>query len=193
MHVWLYHRYRSPANQLVLGEHGWVSHNDNGVWYEFDSTQSMFSQGNITEKIRMAKLHCEGEIVVDLFAGNRRHTERERGRVRGNKVEWNGREVGRLRCWVEVLWIYTCNWLLFVLNIGIGYFTLPILVHAKANHVYACEWNPAAVEGLKRGLERNGVSNRCTVLQGDNRKVIIHTVTISLSGLFLCHRLLLQV
>lgn len=43
--------------------------------------------------------------------------------------------------------------------------------------MYACEWNPAAIEGLKRGLEKNRVSsNRCTVIQGDNNKVYCCTV-----------------
>jgi len=36
---------------------------------------------------------------------------------------------------------------------GIGYFTLPYLVHAGALHVHACEWNPAAVEALKKNLK----------------------------------------
>ncbi|TRY88774.1 hypothetical protein DNTS_014996 [Danionella cerebrum] len=52
---------------------------------------------------------------------------------------------------------------------GIGYFTLPYLVHAKATHVHACEWNPDAVKALQRNLEINGVSDRCTVHSGDNR------------------------
>lgn len=54
---------------------------------------------------------------------------------------------------------------------GIGYFTLPYLVHAKASHVHACEWNPDAVAALQRNLEANGVSGRCTIHQGDNREV----------------------
>nr|CAD7402176.1 unnamed protein product [Timema poppensis] len=33
---------------------------------------------------------------------------------------------------------------------GIGYFTLPLLVHAKAEMVHACEWNPNAVTALSR-------------------------------------------
>lgn len=52
---------------------------------------------------------------------------------------------------------------------GIGYFTLPFLVRAKAKLVYACEWNPHAVEALRRNLEVNSVSDRCIVLEGDNR------------------------
>lgn len=54
---------------------------------------------------------------------------------------------------------------------GIGYFTLPYLVHAKADHVFACEWNPHAVEALGRNLELNKVQDRCTVLPGDNQLV----------------------
>ncbi|XP_041652899.1 tRNA wybutosine-synthesizing protein 2 homolog [Cheilinus undulatus] len=56
---------------------------------------------------------------------------------------------------------------------GIGYFTLPYLVHAGAHHVHACEWNPDAVEALKKNLVLNGVSDRCTVHQGDNRQLQI--------------------
>ncbi|KTF95100.1 hypothetical protein cypCar_00025195, partial [Cyprinus carpio] len=54
---------------------------------------------------------------------------------------------------------------------GIGYFTLPYLVHAKAAHVHACEWNPDAVKALQRNLQVNGVSDRCTVHPGDNRQL----------------------
>lgn len=54
---------------------------------------------------------------------------------------------------------------------GIGYFTLPFLVHARAHHVHACEWNPDAVEALKKNLVSNRVSDHCTVHQGDNRKL----------------------
>ena len=53
---------------------------------------------------------------------------------------------------------------------GIGYFTLTYLIHANANHVYACEWNPEAVKALKMNLVKNGVQEKCTVLEGDNRK-----------------------
>ncbi len=55
--------------------------------------------------------------------------------------------------------------------VGIGYFTLPYLVHAGAAHVHACEWNPNAVEALRYNLGQNGVAHKCTVHQGDNRQV----------------------
>ncbi|XP_071440234.1 tRNA wybutosine-synthesizing protein 2 homolog [Hetaerina americana] len=54
---------------------------------------------------------------------------------------------------------------------GIGYFTIPFLVHAKAKCVHACEWNPQAVAALRKNLSNNKVSNRCYVHFGDNREV----------------------
>ena len=54
---------------------------------------------------------------------------------------------------------------------GVGYFTLPLLVHGRASVVHACDWNPVAVEGLRRGLKVNGVSERCVVHYGDNALV----------------------
>lgn len=63
---------------------------------------------------------------------------------------------------------------IYILNVsilGIGYFTLPYLIHGHAKKVYACEWNPDAVEALKRNLLLNKCSERCEVLEGDNRLV----------------------
>ncbi|KAF7651119.1 hypothetical protein LDENG_00115950 [Lucifuga dentata] len=114
--------FRSPVVTMLLGDHSWVRHVDNGIRYEFDVTKCMFSAGNITEKLRVSAFDCRDETVVDLYA-------------------------------------------------GIGYFTLPYLVHAGARHVHACEWNPDAVEALQKNLEANRVSNRCTIHQGDNRQL----------------------
>lgn len=61
--------YRSPSAQMLLGSSGWVEHTDNGVKYVFDVTRIMFSAGNVSEKLRMARLKCSGETVVDLFSG----------------------------------------------------------------------------------------------------------------------------
>ncbi|EPS64733.1 hypothetical protein M569_10047, partial [Genlisea aurea] len=41
---------------------------------------------------------------------------------------------------------------------------------ANAKTVYACEWNPDAVESLRGNLEANHVADRCVVLEGDNRE-----------------------
>ena len=61
--------FRSPNCRLVLGQDPWVTHKDNGITYCFDITKCMFSFGNITEKIRISKLDCKNEVIVDLFAG----------------------------------------------------------------------------------------------------------------------------
>lgn len=52
---------------------------------------------------------------------------------------------------------------------GIGYYTLQFLVRGKAEHVHACEINPHSIHGLRKGLQRNGVSERCTIHEGDNK------------------------
>ncbi|KAK9267461.1 hypothetical protein L1049_009887 [Liquidambar formosana] len=52
---------------------------------------------------------------------------------------------------------------------GIGYFVLPFLVRAQAKMVYACEWNPYAIEALQHNLQANSVGDRCIILEGDNR------------------------
>ncbi|XP_059144933.1 tRNA wybutosine-synthesizing protein 2 homolog [Physella acuta] len=114
--------FRSSQVVMLLGEDGVVTHVDNGISYVYDVTKCMFSAGNITEKLRIAKLDCVGETIVDLYA-------------------------------------------------GIGYFTLPYLIHAKADHVFACEWNPDAVSALRNNLKVNGVFEKCTVIEGDNRKL----------------------
>merc|ERR1711971_435306 len=48
---------------------GMVRHRENRVWYEFNVTKVMFSSGNLTEKIRVAKLAKSTDIVLDLYAG----------------------------------------------------------------------------------------------------------------------------
>ena len=52
---------------------------------------------------------------------------------------------------------------------GIGYYSLPMLVHSQVAHVHCCEWNPNAVRALGSNLESNEVAGRCTIHIGDNR------------------------
>lgn len=54
---------------------------------------------------------------------------------------------------------------------GIGYFTLPLLVHAGAERVHACELNPNAARFLRKNGMVNGVAERLEVLEGDCREV----------------------
>ncbi|XP_053931901.1 tRNA wybutosine-synthesizing protein 2 homolog isoform X1 [Cuculus canorus] len=59
---------------------------------------------------------------------------------------------------------------------GIGYFTLPYLVHAAAAFAHACEWNSHAVEALQRNLVLNGVQDRCRIHHGDSRQLELRDV-----------------
>ncbi|CAG2117610.1 unnamed protein product, partial [Medioppia subpectinata] len=112
--------FRTPNVRLVRGHDLWVTHKDNGIVYSLDVSKCMFSFGNINEKLRVSRLDCTGETVVDLFA-------------------------------------------------GIGYFTLVFAVHCRPELIHSCEWNPNAVEALRRNLELNRVSHKCVVHFGDNR------------------------
>ena len=54
---------------------------------------------------------------------------------------------------------------------GIGYYTLPLLVHGRARRVHACEMNPDSVAALRRNLLAAGVApDRCVIHEGDNRE-----------------------
>lgn len=125
--------FRSSNATLLVGDNIWAHHVDNGIHYVFEVTKCMFSSGNISEKLRVAKFDCRGESVVDLYA-------------------------------------------------GIGYFVLPYLVHAGALLVHACEWNPHAVEGLRRGLKANKVQERCIIHYGNNSEVLFFPVPCKCSS-----------
>jgi tRNA wybutosine-synthesizing protein 3 len=55
--------------EILVGDNGWVDHRENGILYSFDATKCMFSWGNLSEKLRMGRLNCKDEVIVDLFAG----------------------------------------------------------------------------------------------------------------------------
>ena len=42
---------------------------ENGISYSYDFTKSMFSRGNISEKIRFSKFNVYNEVIVDFFVG----------------------------------------------------------------------------------------------------------------------------
>ncbi|GAB2301081.1 hypothetical protein Dimus_035115 [Dionaea muscipula] len=60
---------RDSGLEILVGDNGWVEHCENGILYSFDATKCMFSWGNLSEKIRMARVDCKDEVIVDLFAG----------------------------------------------------------------------------------------------------------------------------
>jgi tRNA wybutosine-synthesizing protein 2 len=60
---------RQPVIRPLLGTDTIATHLENGIRYRFDAAQIMFSSGNIEERLRMAEVECDGETVVDMFAG----------------------------------------------------------------------------------------------------------------------------
>jgi tRNA wybutosine-synthesizing protein 2 len=54
---------------------------------------------------------------------------------------------------------------------GIGYFTIPIAVHANPKKIYACEKNPLSFRYLKENISLNHVTEIVEPLHGDNREV----------------------
>jgi tRNA wybutosine-synthesizing protein 2 len=60
---------RIPASQVMYGRSGEVIHRESGISFCIDPTKVMFSQGNRTEKMRIAALTCAGERVADMYAG----------------------------------------------------------------------------------------------------------------------------
>lgn len=55
---------------------------------------------------------------------------------------------------------------------GIGYYTLPALIHGKARHVVACEWNEHAILALRYNVNDNKVDDRVQIFQGDCRSIV---------------------
>ncbi|MFW6064006.1 MAG: class I SAM-dependent methyltransferase [Candidatus Natronoplasma sp.] len=62
-------RKREPEVEKIHGEETETIHIENGIRYKMDTSQIMFSSGNIDERIRMAEVAEVEEVVVDMFAG----------------------------------------------------------------------------------------------------------------------------
>ena len=60
---------RDSQLTMMLGSDSWVEQKENGIRYGLDAAKCMFSSGNVSEKMRVARFGCGGETVVDLFAG----------------------------------------------------------------------------------------------------------------------------
>lgn len=61
--------FRKPKVEIILGEETETIHKENGVLFKLDVMETMFSSGNIGERVRMGSISSEGETVVDMFAG----------------------------------------------------------------------------------------------------------------------------
>ncbi len=61
--------YRTPVVETLFGDDPVAVHTENGILYKLDASKVMFSSGNVDERMRMATVECDGETVVDMFAG----------------------------------------------------------------------------------------------------------------------------
>jgi tRNA wybutosine-synthesizing protein 2 len=61
--------YRRPVLRKIMGTDTVTVHVENGIKFKFDVSEIMFSSGNVEERTRMAGIKCDGETVVDMFAG----------------------------------------------------------------------------------------------------------------------------
>lgn len=61
--------FRKPTMRLLFGSDTEAVHIENRILYKLDVSDIMFSSGNQEERLRMAGLRCDGETVVDMFAG----------------------------------------------------------------------------------------------------------------------------
>ncbi|MCK4348982.1 MAG: class I SAM-dependent methyltransferase family protein [Thermoplasmatales archaeon] len=62
--------YREPNVAVIYGSTNTETiHKENGIKYKLDPQRTMFSSGNMDERLRMANISNTGETVVDLFAG----------------------------------------------------------------------------------------------------------------------------
>ncbi len=60
---------RTPVTEVMYGSTGDVIHRESGISFWIDPSAVMFSQGNRTEKMRIATLTRSGERVADMYAG----------------------------------------------------------------------------------------------------------------------------
>ncbi|MBU4534702.1 MAG: class I SAM-dependent methyltransferase family protein [Euryarchaeota archaeon] len=60
---------RKPDVKLLHGNQTETIHKENKCFFKLDVSRVMWSKGNTVERMRIARLVEEGEIVVDMFAG----------------------------------------------------------------------------------------------------------------------------
>ena len=83
----------------------------------------------------------------------------------------NGSEKARLIQLVKRAEAQSAGEVVLDLYAGIGYFSLPLLVHARVAHIYLCEHNLHTFDALTRSLAANNISsNRFSLHPGDNRR-----------------------
>lgn len=60
---------REPVYNILYGNETETIHKENGCLFKLDLSKVMWSKGNNNERLRIAKLVEDGEVVLDMFAG----------------------------------------------------------------------------------------------------------------------------
>lgn len=58
-----------PNLEVLIGNTTETIHKENGCYFKLDLSKVMWAKGNNNERLRIAKLVGEGEVVCDMFAG----------------------------------------------------------------------------------------------------------------------------
>ena len=61
--------YRESGIELLLGDNDWVERTENGTFYGYHFTRTMWSRGNVNIRRSIAESVGPGEVVCDLYAG----------------------------------------------------------------------------------------------------------------------------
>jgi len=66
----IYGKMRKPSVQILAGNRSTETiHKENGCLFKLDISKVMWSKGNTTERMRIANLVQDDEVIVDMFAG----------------------------------------------------------------------------------------------------------------------------
>ncbi|MDR0913308.1 MAG: hypothetical protein LBM96_12045, partial [Methanobrevibacter sp.] len=60
---------RVPNFKILYGNETETIHKENGCYFKLDLKKVMWSKGNVNERLRIAKLVNDNEIILDMFAG----------------------------------------------------------------------------------------------------------------------------
>jgi len=60
---------REPVYNILYGNETETVHKENGCLFKLDLSKVMWSKGNNNERLRIAKLVEDNEVVLDMFAG----------------------------------------------------------------------------------------------------------------------------
>ncbi len=157
---------------------GWVTHRENGVVFCLDVTRVMFSSGNGTEKQRLvasmlrrqrraaqwraltlATSNTEPVAVRAAMTGTASGADTAAAASAvTSAAAATSAESSAAAAVASVDTDASCGETMLDLYTGIGYFSMPALVHTNVAHIHMAEWNPHAVAAIRRNVEANRIA-----------------------------------